>query len=52
MHIPNWQGQYQADEWLEVSGQFSLGDTNDGQQIILRPDNITPIDIPENPYAN
>lgn len=52
VQIENWQAEYSEDEWVEVEGSFKLGNTDTGEQLVLIPDAIQKIAIPENPYAN
>ena len=52
VRIANWADQYDEDDWLEVEGTFTLLETATGQEIVLQPESVTQIDIPEDPYAN
>lgn len=52
IYIENWQDSYEQDEWLEIEGQFTSQNTSQGEMLLLVPQNITPIERPDNPYAN
>lgn len=52
VQIVGWSGDYSEDEWVQVTGEFRLLPTADGDQIVLVPDTIEKIDQPGNPYAS
>lgn len=49
--VENWPQSYEQDEWLEITGEFRLAETANGQGLVLIPDEIIPIQQPENPYV-
>lgn len=52
LHVPSWRATYEEDQWLAVEGSFELRMTDQGEQLVLVPETITPIDEPKDPYGN
>lgn len=50
--LPGWQTQYEADSWVAVSGAFATSPSSKiTEKFALVPAEVTPIDIPEQPYV-
>lgn len=47
VHQPDWQKQFAADTWLEVTGVWEMSETG----LIIKPTNIQPVPQPKDPYA-
>lgn len=52
VYQPGWQQRFKADDWVEVNGEF-IGHPTTGisHKTVVRPDYITAIERPENPYV-
>lgn len=49
--LANWQDTYAVDDWIEATGQFSTNpSTSSKQSIALKPDSVTKVDRPSEPY--
>lgn len=42
--------QYKADTWLEIRGKMATGKVQGKRRLIIKPEKITPINPPANPY--
>lgn len=50
--LPGWQEQYDADEWVSVTGEFVSNPSTDSfQAIVLSPSDIRVTDQPAQPYV-
>lgn len=51
VHLPGWQAQLSADDWVRVSGEFgSNADPSSSAAIALEPAEVTGVDEPADPY--
>jgi uncharacterized repeat protein (TIGR03943 family) len=49
--LANWQDTYAVDDWIEASGQFGTNpSTSSKQSVALKPDAVTKVDQPSEPY--
>lgn len=50
--LPGWQAQFEADSWVAVSGTFATSPSSQiAEKFALLPAEVTPIDVPEQPYV-
>ena len=52
VEIESWSNEYEEDEWIEVEGTFRQRQTINGEKMVLVPESVVRIEVPENPYAN
>ena len=51
VYLPDWQAQFEADDWVEVTGEFvSNRSTESTAPIALDPAEVTGVDEPSDPY--
>jgi putative membrane protein len=51
VHLPGWQDDFEADQWVRVAGTFDTNPSRSSTQpLALRPDTIDAVDQPEEPY--
>ncbi|MBC7723694.1 MAG: TIGR03943 family protein [Burkholderiaceae bacterium] len=51
IYLENWGSTFEADQWIDVTGEFGTNRSRDSSQAIaLLPDDITGIDQPTEPY--
>lgn len=51
VYLPDWQSTYQADDWVQLTGEFSTNpSTASPQSVALSPDTIAKVDQPSEPY--
>ncbi len=52
VYAPGWQSQYKADGWVNVKGGFITNPSARSQQhVVVKPDAITAVAQPEDPYV-
>lgn len=52
VYFPGWQDQFQANQWVQVTGSFISGaGTQSTAAILLSPTSVDPIAEPANPYV-
>ncbi|MFW5703029.1 MAG: TIGR03943 family putative permease subunit [Candidatus Dojkabacteria bacterium] len=49
---PDWEEEYQEDDWLEVSGEFATIEIVGRQEPAINPTEIKRISVPNDPYLN
>jgi uncharacterized repeat protein (TIGR03943 family) len=51
VYLPDWQSQFAADDWVEVTGEFGAnGSSTSSAVIALTPSEVTGVDEPSEPY--
>jgi putative membrane protein len=50
VRVQNWRQSYRADQWIQVKGEF-IAQPNGDIAIVVKPDTITNIKQPDDPYA-
>lgn len=51
VYLPDWQSQFAADDWVEVTGEFSANRSGTSSAVIaLAPSEVTGVDEPSEPY--
>lgn len=51
VYLPDWQSQYENGQWLKVEGEFAVNPSGmSSSSIALRPAEITPAEVPGEPY--
>jgi putative membrane protein len=51
VYLPDWQSQFHADDWVEVTGQFGANHSAESTAVIaLNPTGVTGVDQPADPY--
>ncbi|MCW4384654.1 TIGR03943 family protein [Salinibacterium sp. SYSU T00001] len=51
VYLPDWQGEFSPDAWVEVTGTFDTNPSRgSAQPLALIPEEIVPVDQPEEPY--
>jgi len=51
VYLPDWQSQYELDDWVQVTGEFLANpSSSSAQQIALAPAVVTPVGEPAEPY--
>jgi putative membrane protein len=51
VYLPDWQSQFAADDWVEVTGEFGAnGSSTSSAVIALAPSEVTGVDEPSQPY--
>lgn len=52
VHYANWETEFAADDWVEVTGQFAQNpDAASDEAIVLVPTRVAPIEEPSQPYV-
>lgn len=51
VYLPNWKSTYKADQWVEVTGQFTKSPIPSDPALVLQQATIQPIKEPEDPYV-
>lgn len=51
VYMPDWQTQFTADDWVEVTGEFGANRSSTSSAVIaLAPSGVTGVDQPSEPY--
>lgn len=46
----DWVGQYKLDQWFKVRGELKLVQYKDSENLVIVPESLEVIEIPDNPY--
>ena len=51
VHSPGWQDEFEADDWVRVTGGFAESGGKVSEPVFVDPKDIQPVEQPEDPYV-
>lgn len=47
----DWRGKYKQDDWLKINGRFAIDEATGTQMLVIVPEDVNKISVPDNPYV-
>lgn len=48
----DWEKYFKTDEWVQVKGKFEIRNINGSDDLIIIPESVEQVEVPERPYIN
>lgn len=51
VYLPGWSDEFAVDDWVSIDGEFGSNPSSDSDQpVVILPAEVTPIELPREPY--
>lgn len=47
----DWRGKFKQDDWLKINGRFAIDESTGTQILVIVPEKVNKISVPDNPYV-